>query len=206
VVFRSSCRSTRMTFRTFKPHQPTLNLNLLNILYHLIGCCVTSAVQRTPLNNNMQSTTCKLNNANGYGREEEQNETFPGNFSLHHCVQNGSGAHPASYPMGTRGSFPGDVKLTTHLHLVPKSENAWSYTLTPQYALMGWCLIKAQRQLYLYLTFRGSSVSTVTILHAGRQRFGSRQGQYSFSWLPRSDRLWGPLRLLSNGFLHLNWD
>jgi hypothetical protein len=23
------------------------------------------------------------------------------------CVQNGSGAHPASYPMGTGGSFPG---------------------------------------------------------------------------------------------------
>jgi hypothetical protein len=23
-----------------------------------------------------------------------------------HCVQNGSGAHPASYTMGTRGSFP----------------------------------------------------------------------------------------------------
>jgi hypothetical protein len=30
-----------------------------------------------------------------------------GNFSLHHRVQNGSGAHPASYPMGIRGSFPG---------------------------------------------------------------------------------------------------
>jgi hypothetical protein len=30
-----------------------------------------------------------------------------GNFSLHHRVQNGSGAHLASYPMGTRGSFPG---------------------------------------------------------------------------------------------------
>jgi hypothetical protein len=28
-----------------------------------------------------------------------------GNFSLHPRVQNGSGAHPASYPMGTRGSF-----------------------------------------------------------------------------------------------------
>jgi hypothetical protein len=27
------------------------------------------------------------------------------NFSLHHHVQNGSGAHSASYPMGTRGSF-----------------------------------------------------------------------------------------------------
>jgi hypothetical protein len=30
-----------------------------------------------------------------------------GNFSLHHRVQNGSGAHPASYPMGIRVSFPG---------------------------------------------------------------------------------------------------
>jgi len=30
-----------------------------------------------------------------------------GYFSLHRCVQNGSGAHPASYPMGTRGSIPG---------------------------------------------------------------------------------------------------
>jgi hypothetical protein len=30
-----------------------------------------------------------------------------GNFSRHHRVQNGSGTHKASYPMGTRGSFPG---------------------------------------------------------------------------------------------------
>jgi hypothetical protein len=29
-----------------------------------------------------------------------------GNFSLHHHVQNGSGTHPASHPMGTRGSSP----------------------------------------------------------------------------------------------------
>jgi hypothetical protein len=29
------------------------------------------------------------------------------NFSLHHLVQTDSGAHPASYPMGTGGSFPG---------------------------------------------------------------------------------------------------
>jgi hypothetical protein len=27
--------------------------------------------------------------------------------SLHHRAQTGSGAHPASYPMGTSGSFPG---------------------------------------------------------------------------------------------------
>jgi hypothetical protein len=31
-----------------------------------------------------------------------------GNFSLHHrYVQNGSGAHPASYPKGTRGFLLG---------------------------------------------------------------------------------------------------
>jgi hypothetical protein len=30
-----------------------------------------------------------------------------GNFSLHHRVQIGSGARPASYPMGTRHSFRG---------------------------------------------------------------------------------------------------
>jgi hypothetical protein len=30
-----------------------------------------------------------------------------GNFSLHHRLQNGSGTHPASYPMGTRVSFSG---------------------------------------------------------------------------------------------------
>jgi hypothetical protein len=30
-----------------------------------------------------------------------------GNFSLHHCVLNSFGAHPASYQMGARGSFLG---------------------------------------------------------------------------------------------------
>jgi len=27
-------------------------------------------------------------------------------FSPHHCIQTGSGALPASYPMGSGGSFP----------------------------------------------------------------------------------------------------
>jgi hypothetical protein len=43
----------------------------------------------------------------GYGLDDQNSRVrFPagaGNFSLH---QTGSGAHPASYPMGTRGSFP----------------------------------------------------------------------------------------------------
>jgi hypothetical protein len=38
------------------------------------------------------------------------------NFCLHHRVQNGSGAHLASYPMSTRGSF-----------LVGKAAGAWSW-------------------------------------------------------------------------------
>jgi len=29
------------------------------------------------------------------------------NSSLHHCIQTGTAAHSASYPMGIRGSFPG---------------------------------------------------------------------------------------------------
>jgi hypothetical protein len=31
-----------------------------------------------------------------------------GKFSLHHRVKTGSGAYPASYPIGTGGSFAGD--------------------------------------------------------------------------------------------------
>jgi hypothetical protein len=45
--------------------------------------------------------------------------TGAGNFSRHHRVQTGSGAHPASYPMGTRASFPGG-----------KATGAWSWPLT----------------------------------------------------------------------------
>jgi hypothetical protein len=47
----------------------------------------------------------------GYGVDDRGSRIrFPegaGNFSLHHRVQNGAGVHPAIYPMGTRGSFPG---------------------------------------------------------------------------------------------------
>jgi hypothetical protein len=47
----------------------------------------------------------------GYGLDDRSPRVrFPagaGNFSPYHRVQNGCGAHSASYPMGTRGSFPG---------------------------------------------------------------------------------------------------
>jgi hypothetical protein len=54
-------------------------------------------------------------------------------FSCSLCVQTGSGAHPASCPMGTGGPFPGVkrgrvVTLTTHPHLVPRSGVSRIYT------------------------------------------------------------------------------
>jgi hypothetical protein len=47
----------------------------------------------------------------GYGMDDRGFRVrFPAgarNFSLHHHVQNSFGAHPSSYPMVTRGTFPG---------------------------------------------------------------------------------------------------
>jgi hypothetical protein len=59
----------------------------------------------------------------GYGLDGRGSRVlFPagaGNFSVHHRVQNGYGAYPASYRMGTRGSFPGG-----------KAAGVWSWPLT----------------------------------------------------------------------------
>jgi hypothetical protein len=61
--------------------------------------------------------------------------TGAGNFSLHHRVQTGSGTHPASYPMGNRGSFPGVERPWREAdHSPPPSaevKNAWSSSSTP---------------------------------------------------------------------------
>jgi hypothetical protein len=58
-----------------------------------------------------QSRHSTVGIALGYGLDDQGSRVrFPagtGNFSLRHRVQNGYGAHPASYPMGTGGSFPG---------------------------------------------------------------------------------------------------
>jgi hypothetical protein len=59
----------------------------------------------------------------GYGLDDRDSRVrFPAgarNFSLHHRVQNGSGVHPAFYPVSTRGSFPEG-----------KPAGAWSWPLT----------------------------------------------------------------------------
>jgi hypothetical protein len=47
----------------------------------------------------------------GYGLDDRGSRVRfsvgAGNSSLHYRVQNGSGTHPASCPMGTMDSFPG---------------------------------------------------------------------------------------------------
>jgi len=50
-----------------------------------------------------------------------------GTFSLHHNVQTGSEAHPASYPVGTGSSFSGGREVGAEV------KNAWSHTSTHPY-------------------------------------------------------------------------
>jgi hypothetical protein len=72
-----------------------------------------------------------------------------GFFHLRHRGQTGCGAHPASSPMGAKGSFSGgggecgrSVKLTTYLHLVLKLRILGAVFPLPQYGFMAWCLVK----------------------------------------------------------------
>jgi hypothetical protein len=60
---------------------------------------------------------------------------------VHHRIRTGSGAHPASYPMDTRGSFP-ELKWPGREgdHSPPSSaevKNAWCYTSPPPIRLPG---------------------------------------------------------------------
>jgi hypothetical protein len=55
---------------------------------------------------------------------------------------------------GARESSPG-VKVTTHLHLVPRSKNAWNYISTRQYAFMAWFLVKHRDKFTFTFTFTG---------------------------------------------------
>jgi hypothetical protein len=86
---------------------------------------------------------CKLPNSSSTSRiflpldDRGSRFRFPagtGNFSLHRSVQNGSGAHPACYPVGTRSSFPGG-----------KVAAAWSSPLNPSSEAA-----KAWVELYLH--------------------------------------------------------
>jgi hypothetical protein len=88
-----------------------------------------------------------------------------GNQSYQDHDQTGSGAHPASYPMGTRGSslrgWSGrGVKLTTHLLLVPRWRMRGTVPPFP-IGLHGMMLSYVQGQFYF--TFSGSVQSLLRV-------------------------------------------
>jgi hypothetical protein len=75
-------------------------------------------------------------------------------FSSSLCVQTGSGAHPASCPMGTGVLNPWvnhsrGVKLTTHPHLVPRSWMSRSYISSPPRLYTGVLGLLYLQQIYL---------------------------------------------------------
>jgi hypothetical protein len=57
-----------------------------------------------------------------------------------HIDKTGSGAHPTSYTMGTRGSFPGVKRPGREADHSPTTsaevKKIWIYTSTPPYAFM----------------------------------------------------------------------
>jgi hypothetical protein len=81
------------------------------------------SVPITKLHIMLKSRDSSVSIALGYGLNDRGCRVrFPagaGNFSFHYRVQNGSGAHPASYTMATVSSFPGG-----------KAAGAWSWPLT----------------------------------------------------------------------------
>jgi hypothetical protein len=80
----------------------------------------------------------------GYGLKNRSSRVqFPvgaGNFTLHQRVQKSSGAHPASYSMGTGVPSLGAKRPGREAdHSPPSSaevKNAWKYTSIPQYVFM----------------------------------------------------------------------
>jgi hypothetical protein len=56
-------------------------------------------------------------------------------ISLLQIVQTGSEVHPTSYPMCTRGSFPGG-KVDHSPPTSAEVKKMWIYTSTPTYAFM----------------------------------------------------------------------
>jgi hypothetical protein len=69
-------------------------------------------------------------------------------FSLRQRVQIGSGAHPVSCKMSTgKGAVSSEVKQpgreADHSpSFSAEVKNVWSYTSTPPYVSMAWCLLK----------------------------------------------------------------
>jgi len=75
---------------------------------------------------------------------------------FHHRIQNGSGPHPVSNPMGTRGLSLGVKRPRCEAdHLPPSSaevKNAWTYDSTPPICLHG-VVLSLKKSTYTTLPF-----------------------------------------------------
>jgi hypothetical protein len=109
-----------------------LRLGLPTCLFPL---CFPTKILYAPLIYKSRDSSVGI--ALGYGLDDRGSRfrypTGTGNFSLHHRVQNGSGAHPASYPMDSGGSFPGS-----------KTAGVWSWPLPSSAEVKEWV------ELYLH--------------------------------------------------------
>jgi hypothetical protein len=107
----------------------------------------------------------------GYGLDDRGSRVrFPmgaGNSSLHHRVQNGSGTHPASIQWVPGALYLGVKRLGREAdHLLASCtevKNALSYTSTPQYVFMAWCLVKHRDNFPLLLPFSSSLYISVPL-------------------------------------------
>jgi hypothetical protein len=107
-------------------------------------------------------------------------------FSLPHSNETGSGAHSASYPTSTRGSFfwvkpPGREADYPSMSSV-EVKNARSYIFTPLYVLMVWCVIKQGRNLSLicgrlYIAAAYGDISTQYAIYNPK-----KPPQYNYSY------------------------
>jgi hypothetical protein len=57
-----------------------------------------------------------------------------------------------------------DVKLNTHIRLVQRSNNAWSYTSTPPNVFMAWCLSKHRDNFTFYIFVTRTIIPSATLI------------------------------------------
>jgi hypothetical protein len=90
-------------------------------------------------------------------------------FSFEPLFISGSGAHPASYTLGTRVSFPGGKVARAWswplLHLVPRSRMHGAILPLLQYTFMVWCPVKKKHRDNFKLNFLSCVYSITSSKH-----------------------------------------
>jgi hypothetical protein len=123
----------------------------------------------------------------GYGLDDRAIEFLSPaetkDFSSSLCIQTGSGAHPASCTLGTRGPFSGAKarpgRDADHSpHLMPRSSMSRSYTSFPPSAFMA-C---SGRVLASWLSVFKKLIHASWTIYLREIRFLSKFGHYKNTW------------------------